>query len=188
MEGGSMEVNFNWIYMSQFDVWSNNHAYWHDKATTLMHASEILWKSYESGELLDGGNTHRFLMGLSFELIFKAFYVANGEKPPTKHSLNNLTKHCDLQLSKKDKKILEVLSGYILWEGRYPTPNEPNKKKNLPSYQGIKEQNDPFMNTLPIEKQLDGESNQLLKRSDLDFEHLIDLWRKINDAYVGKYI
>jgi len=185
MERGSMEVNFNWIYMSQFDVWSNNPAYWHDKATTLMHASEILWKSYESGELLDGGNTHRFLMGLSFELIFKAFYVAEKQDPPTHHSLNDLTKHCNFKLNGKDRKTLEVLTRYIVWDGRYPTPKKPKKE---PCYQGIKEQTDPFINTLSIEKQLGGESNQLLKRSDLDFEHLIDLWRKINDAYVGKYI
>jgi HEPN domain-containing protein len=183
-----MTASFDWIYKSQFNVWSNNSAYWHSKAVNLMQASEILWKSYKNDELIDSGDTHRLLMGLSFELIFKAFYVAKGESPPITHSLNNLTGHCDLQLSKKDRKILEVLSGYILWEGRYPTPNKPNEKRNLPFYHGIKEQNDPFVNTLPIEKQLDGKSNSTLKRSDLDFEHLIGLWRKLNDEYVNKYI
>ena len=153
-----------------------------------MHASKILWKSYESGELLDGGNTHRFLMGLSFELIFKAFYVAESQEPPTHHILNDLTKHCNFKFNHKERKILGVLTGYIVWEGRYPIPKKPGENKKDPFYQYIKEQNDPFMNTLPIEKQLNGESNQLLKRSDLDFENLIDLWRKINDAYVGKYI
>lgn len=185
---GGVGVNFDWIYKSQFDAWSNNSAYWHNKATNLMHASEILWESYESGKLFDGGDTHRLIMGLSFELMLKAFYVAESEKVPQCHDLNSLTKHCTLQLSSKDKKILKVLTGYIQWEGRYPTPNKPKKSKDTPYYNGVKEQSDPFQNTLPLGKELDGITNKSLKRSDLDFEHLIDLWRKINDEYVERYI
>ncbi|MDV6254003.1 hypothetical protein [Vibrio sp. EA2] len=185
-----MAINFDWVYKSQFEAWSENSAYWHDKSTSLMHASEILWKSYENGELIDGGNSHRLLMGLSFELMFKAFYVAESEEPPTHHDLNNLTKHCKLQLSKKDRVILEVLHGYILWQGRYPTPKKPKTKKSKtePDYKGIKDQSDPFVNTLPIESQLDGNSNQLLKIRDLDFEHLFNLWKKINNEYLDKYL
>lgn len=174
-----MAINFDWIYKSQFDVWNNNSAYWHNKATDLMRGSKILWESYKKGELLDGGDTYRMLMGLSFELLFKSFYVAEGEDVPNKHDLNILTKHCYLPLSQKEKQILGILTGYVLWEGRYPTPKK---------LQDINKQNDPFMNTLPIEEQLDGKSNQLLERSELDFELIIILWGKINNEYVEKYI
>lgn len=180
----------DWIYKHQFDMQNEHSAYWHNKSCHLLKSSEILWKAWCQNEILDGGDTYLMLMGLSLELLLKSFYVAKEMKPPEKHSLDNLTSECFCNFTNKENVILKVLSGYITWQGRYPTPkNKINKSTGEDTgHHSIRDQTKPFENTIGITSQLAGKSNSVLNRSDLDFENLLCIWKKINEEYLSRYI
>lgn len=180
----------DWVYKKQFDTMNECAAYWHNKSCHLNQSSEILWNAWGNGDLLDSGDTYLMLMGLSFELLLKAFYVANGKTPPKHHHLDSLTNECSFEFTSKDYIILKILSGYITWQGRYPTPKD-KKDKNTEEKIGflsIKEQRKPFHNTLSFSDQLSGKSDSKLSSSDLDYDGLLKLWQKINTEYISKHI
>ena len=180
----------DWIYKKQFDSMNESAAYWHSKSCHLNHSSKILWNAWEDGDLIDSGDTYLMLMGLALELLLKAFYIANGKKPPTHHQLDSLTNECSHAFTKKDNIILKNLSGYIVWQGRYPTPLDRIDRvtqKNT-AFLSIKEQQKPFHNTLSFSDQLSGKSNSKLSRSDLNYDNLLKLWQTINTEYISKHI
>jgi HEPN domain-containing protein len=168
-------------YEIQFDMQSKHSAYWYNKSLHLLSSSKILWKASKDNNLLDSGDTYLMLMGLSFELLLKSFYVANGEKVPPHHGLDNLVSECKCEFTKKENLILRILSGYIIWQGRYPIPKEKMDKKTGENigFHSIKDQAKYFDNTLEFSEQIAGKSNAKLQRSDLDFENLVVLWKKI---------
>lgn len=186
----------DWIWEKHFTTRNECTAYWHDKSVHLMRASKILWKAWVNGNegLLDSGDTYLMLMGMSFELMFKAFVVAVGKEVITTHDLNNLAKEAGFTLEDKEKEIFTILTGYIMWEGRYPVPkdNKKPKDKNKPSgAEVIKSQWEPF-----IPKWSDGQNflneepaiPSKLNRNDLYYDKLLLLWQKFNNDYVNKYI
>ena len=180
----------DWIYKKQFDTMNKCAAYWHNKSCHLNQSSKILWNAWGNGDLIDSGDTYLMLMGLSFELLFKAFYIANEKTPPTHHRLDSLTNECSCAFANKDNIILKILSGYIIWEGRYPTPKDKKNKTTgeNTAFVPIKEQRKSFDNTLVFSDQLLGKSNSKLSRSDLDYDVLLKLWQKINTEYISKHI
>ncbi|GAB6147340.1 HEPN domain-containing protein [Desulfocicer niacini] len=180
----------DWMYKKQFDTVYECANYWHNKSCDLNTSSEILWNAWKNGDLIDSGDTYLMLMGLSFELLFKAFYIANGKTPPTHHHFDNLTNECSTTLTRKDNSILKILSGYIIWEGRYPAPKDKinNATNENTGFLKIKEQRKPFVNSLSITDQLSGKSNSKLNRNDLDYDSLLKLWKKINTEYIRKHL
>ncbi|WP_435235908.1 hypothetical protein ACR30L_19570 [Psychromonas sp. PT13] len=180
----------DWIYANQFDTQNKYSAYWHNKACHLMKSSNILWGACKNGDLLDSGDTYLMLMGLSFELLLKSFYVANDKPVPSHHGLDNLTSECFYQPTKKEIIILRVLSGYITWQGRYPVPKDKTDKSTGEKigFHSIRDQAKPFENTLGFSEQLAGQTNSQINRSDLNFNNLIVLWKKINAQYLDRYI
>lgn len=180
----------NWIYKHQFDIQNEHSAYWHNKSCHLMDSSRILWDAWNENKILDSGDTYLMLMGLSLELLLKSFYVAKSMKPPTHHGLDNLTSECFCTLTRKENLILKILSGYITWKGRYPTPKDKINKSTGENtgYESIRDQLKPFKNTLGFTDQLAGKSNGSLKRSDIDFDNLFPIWQKINNEYILRYL
>jgi hypothetical protein len=180
----------DWMWEKHFTTRNENAAYWHNKSTHLIRASKILWKAWVNGNegLLDSGDTYLMLMGMSFELMFKAFVVAVGKKVITIHDLGELAKNAGFTLENKEKEIFTILSGYIIWEGRYPVPK--NNKK-LSGAEGIKSQWESFIPEWSDGQNFLNEEPAIpskLNRNDLDYDKLLLLWQKFNNDYVNKYI
>jgi hypothetical protein len=108
-------------------------------------------------------STYKMLMGMSFELLFKANCVGANISFSTTHDLVALARTANFTTSKEENRILKVLSEYIIWDGRYPTPKKPEHLK-----EHWKSQN----------KVLD---------EKLDFESLLLFWRKFSDSFMDKY-
>ena len=98
--------------------------------------------------------TYKMLMGISFELLFKAHCIGSGTEFNSTHNLVALAKTADLPTSKSENKILQVLSEYVIWGGRYPTPKKPEHLK-----EHWKNQSD-------------------LSDAKLDLENLMPVWRR----------
>ncbi len=62
---------------------------------------------------------------MTFELLFKAHYIGSGTEFNCTHDLVALANTAGLTTSREENKILNVLSEYVIWDGRYPTPKKP---------------------------------------------------------------
>lgn len=178
----------DWIYKKHFKTRSECSAYWHDKSIHLNKSSEILWKAWNDNKICDSGDTYRMLIGMSFELLFKAFYVANGKTPPKTHKLNELYSESGIAFSEKEKKLLDILSGYVIWEGKYPTPNDTKKK---PGYNSIKHQWGAYRSSSrpdysPFDKKVVHLND--IESSDFGYNNLQKTWAKVNSQYVKQFI
>jgi hypothetical protein len=117
------------IYDIQFKQYSEYSSYWHNKSCHLKKSSKILWDEWLQGNTYDSGDTYRMLMGLSFELLFKSFLIAKKINFDPIHDLNKLALQAGLTLNEKESNIFTNLTGYIFWEGKYPTPKPRDTKK-----------------------------------------------------------
>lgn len=180
------------IYESQFETMSEHSVYWHSKSCHLMQSSKIIWKAWLQGGIYDSGDTYRMLMGMSFELLFKSFLVAKEMKIKTIHNLNELAEMAGFTLDEKERAIFTNLTGYIYWQGKYPVPNPINtKRKKVTGAEGIKQQREPFIAKYSegqdlFQEQADNPSQ--LTNSDLDYDNILQLWKKFNNLYVEHYI
>ena len=64
------------------------------------------------------------LAGMSLELIYKATLVTTSQIIPYTHDLNRLAALAGLQVVPSDEPLLRILTGAIMWDGRYPVPRE----------------------------------------------------------------
>ena len=62
------------------------------------------------------------LCGMSLELLLKAVLVAQGKSPKATHDLVELCAQAGLASTEDENDVLRLLSGSIVWEGRYPVP------------------------------------------------------------------
>ncbi len=54
--------------------------------------------------------------------------MANNNEPNTKsHLLKTLSEEAGLQVNKEQSGMLQILSEAIIWDGRYPVPNQQDK-------------------------------------------------------------
>ena len=115
-------------------------SWWHNKASDLHASAGVLWVSMDDKNrdtIRDQIGFSRgfdlrvacssvcyMLWGLSFELLFKSLLVVNKIKvpPPNTHNLCDLAEKGIFQLSKEEKEVLNILSLYIVWQGKYPIP------------------------------------------------------------------
>lgn len=82
--------------------------------------------------------TYRFLIGLSFENLIKGILHAQGHKVTengkfaklfSKHDLVYLVKKLDpskIYITNEENNILNELTPYVIWAGRYPLPKYQN--------------------------------------------------------------
>jgi len=171
---------------------SEHSGYWHSKSCHLKQSSKIIWDVWTQGDIFDSGDTYRMLMGMSFELLFKSFLVAEEIDIKATHNLNELAEMAGFTLDDKERAIFTNLTGYIYWQGKYPVPKPiDTKRKKVTGGEGIKQQREPFIavhsGKLDIFQGQADEPSQLIT-SDLDYDNLLQLWQKFNNLYVEHYI
>lgn len=150
-------------YQKQFDMRQKTPAYWHSKSHELLVAARIIWKAMRENSGIECWATYKMLTGMSFELLFKAHCVGAGIKYANTHDLVMLARTANFSTSNEESGILKVLSEYIIWDGKYPTPKEAKY----------------------LESHWKNEGNVL--NDALDFENLIPIWRKYSDLFMEKY-
>jgi len=103
-------------------------------------------KIYEESQLFNVGI---FLIALSVENLLKAIWVARNHikinqisnirkdlKQLADHRLPIIANHAGVSLKPQERKLLEELTDYILWFGRYPVPLSKNTYSNFLSSGG----------------------------------------------------
>ncbi|MBP0725946.1 hypothetical protein J5Y03_12265 [Bacillus sp. RG28] len=86
----------------------------------------------ELDDLLSVSRSYMLLSGFAIENLLKAIaikgnpelYVDDENKKLTdlNHNLNKLVDKLNISVNSEEKEILEKLSEYVYWAGRYPTP------------------------------------------------------------------
>lgn len=180
------------IYDSQFEQMNEISNYWHSKSCHLKDSSKVLWHVWLNGNSFDSGDTYRMLMGMSFELLFKSFIVGRRLEIKQIHNLHELAGYAGFTLNQKEIDIFSNLSGYIYWQGKYPTPKPiATKKIQISGGEGIKLQRELFIATYSSDQNIirDKPSNPgALSSVDLDYDNLFILWQKFNKEYIDEFI
>lgn len=112
---------------------------WFDYADDLHEAAKLLWKERPFFDPDPGpGPTpslHRIalmLAGLALEGLFKARHVmAHNDRPPHTHELVQLAERDKVPLSQEEMGLLQRLTQFIMWSGRYPVPTGPEKHDTI---------------------------------------------------------
>ena len=80
------------------------------------------------------------LYGLAIENLLKSLIIKNGtslyqngviNKRYRTHNLNSLFDSCGLKKSNDEKEILDILSEFVLWAGKYSVPSKIQDMKKL---------------------------------------------------------
>lgn len=166
-------------YQKQFDVRQRNSAYWHGKSHDLLISALTLWKAMQGNNILEANcwGAYKMLMGMSFELLFKAHCVGAGISFRATHDLCELAQTADFTVSKQEAGIFRVLSGHIIWDGRYPIPKTPNQLENH-----WKLESDVLSDPACI-----GDFSTVPLTGKLDYEDLLPIWKRFSDLYLETY-
>ena len=170
------------IYEEQFEIKNSNPTYWHNKASDLFSSARVLWKAMDEKSNLQVSclSTYKMLIGMSFEVLIKAHCIAqkiDNERINKSHNLTELANIAGLNLAKKENKILNILSEYIVWDGRYPTPIKVSQMKT---------HNDNIRST-SYDKEKIGTLDILTPNGALDFINIQPIWRRLSGKYMDKY-
>lgn len=184
-----------------FNFRKDNPEFWYQKSVSLYASAAIIWDARQrpvNNELIadlelkgsfaiDEGCEHQYLMlmGQAYEVLLKAICITcDKTAPENKHDLNVIAQMVGIELSKREKKLLNLLSDFITWEGRYPTPKKPRQmeqhwtstRKNL--FQKVD------ILGRAISKASDASGIIFTVRTDI-FEHetLKAFWLKLQDKY-----
>ena len=131
-----------------FERRKNLAIYWYNKSSDLRGAAGALWVSMDvanSKEIVEKlglgkgfsmkvatAPVYGMLCGMSLELLYKAIVVAKGAEPNTNsHKLTDLAKEAGVSVTEQQEGLLEVLSEYIIWNGRYPVPKKQEYMQHL---------------------------------------------------------
>ncbi len=156
--------------------------YWHNKSVDLMASARVLWRAMEVDRQarLTCNATYKMLVGMSLELLLKAHCVGQKIENPRiekTHNLTELAGIAGIKFEKSDNKILEVLSEYIVWDGRYPAPKDPAK---------MKRHWDNIQNTA-FDREPLGSLEVLKPNNTFCLDNLHRIWRRLSDEYLRKY-
>lgn len=127
--------------MNCFEQRKAESRYWFNKSSDLRAAAAALWLSTESdiaskivndcglgtGFCMAAATPPVFhmLCGMAMELAFKALTVEKGGTVNEgSHKLANLVESTGLSYTPAELELLGVLTHYIVWAGRYPTPKK----------------------------------------------------------------
>lgn len=157
------------LYEKKFDENAKNSLAWFNKSTDLFTSAHILWAAMENDRnLFYCRSTYKMLMGMSFELLFKAICIQKNIEFRQSHNLFTLSQSANISLTKEEVSILNILTEYIIWDGKYPNPK---LKKHLEQH--WKNQNEVNNDHYKI-------GNLKLQKGNnkLHFEQLAKIWRK----------
>ncbi|MFU2126801.1 HEPN domain-containing protein [Gallibacterium anatis] len=158
-------------YENTFNRMDKCDAYWHSKAGDLLISASILWNHKEE---IGCWNTYKMLMGMSFELLIKAILIQSGISITHTHNLRNLANNIEVNLSKDELNLLDILSEYIIWAGKYPIPK---KSESLEKLYKLEQKN-----LYDVVEKI-GELELVSSNDKFDFDNLHKLWSKIAEKY-----
>lgn len=163
-------------YEKQFNTNEENSTAWHNKSADLLVSARVLWKAMENDDnpSIQCWSPYKMLMGMSFELLFKAICIQKNLTFKHTHNLVSLSESADINLSEDEASILSVLTEYIYWDGKYPNPKDKDALEKHWKNEN-KVTND--------ETKIGGLTFQD-PNGKLDFDQLIEIWRKYSDAYM----
>ncbi len=147
-----------------------------------MASARILWKAMavDSQAQLTCQSTYKMLSGMSLEVLLKAHCIGQKIDNPRvekTHNLVELAGIAGIKFDKSDNKILDVLSEYIVWDGRYPTPkNSVKMKQHWDNFQDTAFDREPF-----------GGLEVLKPNNAICFDNLHRIWKRLSDEYLLKY-
>jgi hypothetical protein len=123
--------------MSRYEDSQSTSMYWFNRSNDLRGSAGAVWYALRNDDncihdflnLEKGynftaatGSVFRMLFGLSLELLYKAVAVETGNEPLKTHDLYKLASSTNVLIDTEEIPILEILSHYITWAGRYPIP------------------------------------------------------------------
>lgn len=149
-----------------FEQMNETPSYWFNKSGDLLRSARVLWGQFESGNSIGIYNTYKMLIGMSFEAMAKAFLMAQKKPLQTTHQLTALVSSAGFEFSKDENKVLAILSAYIEWAGKYPTPKAKNGVSTLSKLWGDSEK---------------------LGEEPFELKNLTIIWRKMSDEYMKKH-
>ena len=164
-------------YEKHFNENKNNSTAWHNKSADLLTSAHVLWRAMENDNNLyiQCWSTYKMLMGMSFELLFKAICVQKKLTLKHTHNLVSLSKCAGISLSDDEASILSVLTEYIYWDGKYPNPKDKATLEKHWKNQNKVTNDETKMGGLTFQK----------NNGKLDFDQLIEIWRKYSDSYMA---
>jgi hypothetical protein len=166
--------------------------WWLSRASNLHASAGSLWVSMKSSNntkyvkalnLGSGFNmkvacwpVYCMLWGLSFELMLKAIFVVKNPniKIPEKHDLVYLYKLADLKTNKSRLGILNLLTEYVIWAGKYPVPIKPEY------YINYLEKYDKYM---VIKAKVIGKYDFKSYNQRLNWNKLDKIWRELTKIF-----
>jgi len=130
------------IYRWTFNTNGNMPRVWLSSAETLLAAARAVKKAaeekggqaaFEQGLMIADYQPYALLLGYAIECLLKARWVKNGNKlvrdgrllnePPFgKHELGKMARTVGVTLSPKELSVLDRLSSFVQFAGRYPIP------------------------------------------------------------------
>ena len=162
------------VYERNFDENSKNSLAWLNKSSDLFGSALVLWNAIESDDnLFYCWSPYKMLMGMSFELLFKAICTEKKVAFSHSHNLFALSQSGNVSLTKEEVSILNILTEYIIWDGKYPNPKS---KNNLEHH--WKNENKVNNDHFKIEN-----LNAQRRNDKLDFDPLAEIWRKCLASY-----
>lgn len=122
-----------------FKLFAQTDWFWCCKASDLKAAAAILWADCENHAILKAepgtGDAALMLAGMALENMVKAVLAkqgkieVKGEGPERRlgrmvacHKLDKLFDNAEIKVDADQRRALELLSEYVEWKGRYPTP------------------------------------------------------------------
>jgi len=162
---------------------------WRIQAYDLRASAGLLWYAIENNdhtqmkgylglsEGIDIGasckRTYCMIAGLAFELLLKSIVL---EKKPNisfidSHNLLHLLKICEIEICQDELNILNLLTEYVVWAGRYPIPK---KAEDIVRYNNI-------FNRTVVDFSQTGNTTTLKYNGSLEWESVMKLWRTFED-------
>lgn len=118
---------------------------------------------------------YQMLCGMALELLIKATIVAQQKEPKHTHELLDLADQAGLPTRTEDHDVLRLLSGSIIWEGRYPVPKQ---EKHFSSQAELQ------IKVLFDEASI-GSLKMLRGNDALSWEHFCSLWGWAYEGYAA---
>ena len=165
------------LYEAKFEENNINPLAWRNKSSDLFKSARVLWDAMDNNNnLFYCRPTFQMLMGMSFELLFKAICTQKEVKFKHSHNLVSLSNTAGISLTEEEVSILNILTEYIIWDGKYPNPKN---KSHFECHR--RHENEVANDHFSI-----GASKLKFQRSNdkLGFDSLSKIWRKCEAAYV----
>jgi len=151
-----------------FNQINETSAYWHSKSADLNLSAKVLWEHSDGGNNDGHYNIYKMLMGMSFEAMAKAFCIAQNRPLKTTHKIETLISEAGFQFNEVENRTLKVLTSYIEWAAKYPTP----KDKKGSGAAALKELWSELFS---------------LGYDAFDYSRLHGMWRVMSDKYMSEH-